>query len=751
MKNRFHILLIFTLTTQVLLAQNIYQAIGKYEDAAKKATVKADTLSDYQAAITDASVPAAGKINRNLMPIHQKESDLKWQDDKVLLVTWTSWDGYNGQEGQAIELGTDVWITPFPQLHDFCAKSELQGTDLELRLKQLLGLPPTASHQYVVEMWVDPQDLFRPSIDPEITDHESELTLPDSSTYLTVSTAHQSWISQLQSVSYGTDGYPWTQLGYTYDWVTPGGIGLSEYVVKSGATVTIERVQTTEEYRHQSEYHLQRVITDFVEYAKNAQEEWLVPGMSIAIVKDDQILLQQAFGYKEAEKINPVDTQTLFSIGSVSKSFTSAMLSKQIELGTLQWDSRVQEIYPSFNLQDVRAAEQFTLRDLMSQHSGLPAQSVTALGMFGYQNEGLFNAIKYMTPVGIFRRDFAYQNVLFNLAAQLATEKTGKTYEQLIQETIFQPLGMNRSKVAVADFVNETNRVKTYHYQHQLIANGIEEITPENSPMYYWADSFQPAGSIASSIEDMTKYLTFQINNGRYESTQVVSEEALAETRWPQTSIMPPFAGDAMDYCMGFVMQRYHDTYLIWHNGNTNTCKTILGWNPDEKLGIVILSNVGASNLPDALMYQFYDMYFDYPDIDHSKTMLADAMAEEANIDPERPDPVTPPKELSEYAGSYTNSACGTTTIAISGDKLILSIGPKNHLIEMEHWNANTFRITNNYKIMELDHKMRLVEFQEDDQNHITGLTLELFTYPAFREYQKTQTSVHDKTWKTMK
>lgn len=202
----------------------------------------------YSNAIEDAKVAQQSEIYKNLVAIVQSNDNLRWEKKTgdVLVVTWTSWNGYDDHIGKPVDLSRPVWVTVVPEIQIFCRRQPIPAANIPLRLEQLLGLPPGNGKTKFVEMWVSPKDLFRPSPDPEISDHEAELDFPESRRYVTVSQSHRKWINDLIQTSYGPDGYPWTRLGYTYDWGNPDNeIGLSEFVIRSGATVTVKTVTDT--------------------------------------------------------------------------------------------------------------------------------------------------------------------------------------------------------------------------------------------------------------------------------------------------------------------------------------------------------------------------------------------------------------------------------------------------------------------------------------------------------------------------
>lgn len=210
----------------------------------------------YAEAVADAAKAEASEIVTTLVPLVDGTPGLVWKvatgPKKLLFVTWTSWNGYDGKEGQLVPLGRETWVTIAPQLQDFC-KGLTHGAALSaeqvVRLEQLLGLPAGGGKNRFVEVWADPADVFRPCPDPETTDRECGLDFPSPSSRVTVSPEHVAWFKEKNATSYGDKGYPWTRLGYTFDWGNPTSeVGLSELVIRQGAQVEVKSVSTNEAY-----------------------------------------------------------------------------------------------------------------------------------------------------------------------------------------------------------------------------------------------------------------------------------------------------------------------------------------------------------------------------------------------------------------------------------------------------------------------------------------------------------------------
>ncbi|MDA3927639.1 MAG: hypothetical protein PF541_01680 [Prolixibacteraceae bacterium] len=210
----------------------------------------------YQQSIVDAILPDSSKIYYDLVPITTQNKDLKWKEfdgeNYLLVVTWSQNKTYYESYLDSVFYNTGdypIWITTTPELYNRMYNSSQEYLDVNRRLRQLLGLPPDANYKYFVEFWVNPDDLFRPCPDGEISDKQCDLCFPSASDSL-----HVNWINKNRIGSYYAsdlyDKYPWTQLGYTYDWNPKNEthVGLSEFVIAKNANVIVEAIYTTEEY-----------------------------------------------------------------------------------------------------------------------------------------------------------------------------------------------------------------------------------------------------------------------------------------------------------------------------------------------------------------------------------------------------------------------------------------------------------------------------------------------------------------------
>ncbi|HHT9136399.1 MAG TPA: hypothetical protein ACFYEK_04050 [Candidatus Wunengus sp. YC60] len=233
-----------------------------------------DAYPEYLQAIEDAKVAAQDEISKNLVAIVKNNDnlELQWEGEagksRVLVITWTNKSYYDDYVGKDYQLPEDanIWVTAVPELKNFIQNNS--GNITALRIEQLLGLPPEGGKTKFIEMWVNPGDMFRPSPDPEITDHEAEITFPtvlnrfltfdnrvhiveyDGDKQADVSYAYREWFRHRRQTIYSGDyPYPWTRLGYTYDWGnTSSHAGLSEFVIMGSSTVGINSIISNDDY-----------------------------------------------------------------------------------------------------------------------------------------------------------------------------------------------------------------------------------------------------------------------------------------------------------------------------------------------------------------------------------------------------------------------------------------------------------------------------------------------------------------------
>ena len=434
---------------------------------------------------------------------------------------------------------------------------------------------------------------------------------------------------------------------------------------------------------------------EFEEYVNKAIKDWGVPGVAIAIVKDDRIVFAKGFGVRELNKPTPVDQQTLFAIGSSSKAFTAASLAMLVDEGKLKWDDPATKHLPGFQLFDPYSTRELTISDLLSHRSGLQRGDLLWYAS-GHDRSEVLRRVRHLKPSWSLRSRYGYQNIMFLAAGEIIPTLTGKTWDEFISQRIFTPLGMKSSSTSIKSFAGGGN-VAT---PHSKINDKVQAVSWRN------IDNIAPAGSINSNVEDMAQWVRLQLGGGLYQNQRLLSAAAIKEMQTPQTIIrlegmqanLYPEA-HFLSYGLGWFLSDYRGRKLVEHGGAIDGMRAEVAMMPEEKLGLVVLTNLHGTILPHALAYKIFDFYLNAPARDWSADLLKvtknleeQSKAAEKKAEAERVQGTSPSLALEKYAGTFQSDMYGETKVALENEKLVLRFGP-NFTGDLQHWHYDTFRI----------------------------------------------------------
>ena len=423
-----------------------------------------------------------------------------------------------------------------------------------------------------------------------------------------------------------------------------------------------------------------------------------IPGMAVAIVKDDKLVAARGYGVKEAGGDDPVTPETIFAIGSNSKSFTSAAVAVLVGRGELSWEDVLAEKLPGFRMADNQLTWEGTFRDHLSMRTGLGEGAGNWLwhGTELSRTEILHRA-RYLEPASPFRTAFGYSNISYLAVGEAAAAVAGMSWDAFVRESFFGPLGMSSSDTLLAELDGRDN-----------LATPHRRIDGANVPDS-WADvdNAGPAGSITSNVLDMSKWLRFQLGEGTFEGNTIIDTAVFREMHLPHTFIRPEtFYGmvlpdsNFVSYGLGWFVTDITGRKVLLHGGTVDGMTSMMAIVPSEKLGVVILTNV---NLPQVHCIAFLREYLDAAvadsGVDWVEYMAAKyqmlqehyfeaPMAQmEALRDPDNKAALA----LEAYAGEYSNDLYGkiTVTFGDGGLSIAREAGEKTRL---EHWYGDTFR-----------------------------------------------------------
>jgi CubicO group peptidase (beta-lactamase class C family) len=436
-------------------------------------------------------------------------------------------------------------------------------------------------------------------------------------------------------------------------------------------------------------------LVGFDDYVSRAMRDWEVPGLAIAIVKNDKVLLAKGYGARKLGESAAVDERTMFAVGSTSKAFTAATIAMLVDEGKIKWDDPVTKFLPGFQLYDTYATREITVRDLLSHRSGLERGDLLWYAT-SYDRDEILRRVRYLKPGWSFRSRFGYQNIMFLGAGQVVATVSGKSWDEFVRQRIFTPLEMastNTSIVALKSLDNVAS-------PHAKLDGKVRPVAWRN------IDNIGPAGSINSNALDMAQWIRLQLGEGKYKDSQLLSSGSIKEMHMPQTVLR--FEGlveklnpetHFLNYGLGWMLQDYRGRKVVQHGGNIDGMSAIVAMMPEEKLGLVILTNLNSTRLPGALMYKVFDAFLQAPARDWSadllkvaKAQLEQAAAAEKKKEEDRTKGTSPSLPLSKYAGTYNDDMHGAAKVNQEKGKLVVRFGPA-FTGDLEHWHYDTFRV----------------------------------------------------------
>lgn len=408
-------------------------------------------------------------------------------------------------------------------------------------------------------------------------------------------------------------------------------------------------------------------------YVQKALTDWKIPGVAICIIKDGKIDVIKGYGVAEWNTDKKVDENTLFGIGSNTKAFTATALALLDAEKKLSLDDKVQKWLPDFKLYDPWVTKEATVRDLLCHRLGFE----TFQGDFMYFDSDLSKAevrqkFGMVRPMYGFRSKWGYTNAAFLTAGEVIPKVTGKSWNEFLKERIFTPLGMSRTITTTAEMNIATN-ISIAH----TVTDGVVKKIP-----YGRLDNMAPAGAIFSSARDLSKWVMMQLNGGKLDEKVVIPASAISQTRTPQSILgnggHPYNKVHFALYGLGWFLEEYSGRKIVSHTGGVNGFVTSVCLVPEERLGIVVLTNTDANGFYEALRYEIMDSYLGLPYRNYSNVFLQRQTAndkEEADWLQKKRDTVALKMKtvvpLAALAGTYRHPVYGSMNIAIKDGKAV--------------------------------------------------------------------------------
>lgn len=459
--------------------------------------------------------------------------------------------------------------------------------------------------------------------------------------------------------------------------------------------------------------------------------KWKMPGVIVSLIDREGILFRGTYGAKNVETGEKIDENTVFQVGSITKSFTSALAALYADKGLLSLDAPVKSYVPDFALFDPMATERIAIADFLAHSSGLPSHNLFWHGSYD-DRQTLFGRIRYLEPRWDIRTHWHYQNMNYMVSAAIMERVSGKKWEQAVQEELFLPLGMEDSSIGKAAFLAAGNHALPY----QPGKDGLHQ----NPSLDVLACA--PAGAISMSNKDLTTWTRLHLNGGKHGDLQLILPASMCAVHAPrstQAKILPLTFKEApyAQYGLGWVIEPYRGVNVHYDGGNIEGFSGMTVILPDEGLGVAIQVNMHEANLFMLnLLYNMIDLLLFNDRIDwydrlsaalaqYAQGAAASAAEETKRVEAGRTGEGKRP--AAEYLGTYFNDGYGKLVIEPSAEGIAIRYNDNPALMKekqtgvflLEHYGNDRFTT----KLASLGSPFRVfVDFVRDGEGRVSGV-----------------------------
>lgn len=456
--------------------------------------------------------------------------------------------------------------------------------------------------------------------------------------------------------------------------------------------------------------------------AEKTLKTFNIPGIAVAIVKDGKVVLAKGYGIKSIVTNEKVDSNTLFGIASNSKAFTTAALAILVDEGKVKWDDKVIQYIPEFKMYNDYVTNEFTVRDLLTHRSGLGLGAGDLMiwpGANDFTSSDIIHNLQFLKPVSAFRTKFDYDNLLYTVAGKVIEKVSGKSWTDFIEQRIMQPLEMKNSAGSFATLKDTTNVIAP----HVPIEGKLKAVKR------YVNQIMDPAGGIYSSVNDLSKWMIMQLNNGKYGpnlENKIFSKDQQDEMWQLQTIIptatKPPYNSHFSGYGLGWFLSDMKGYKEVTHTGGLEGIVTQTTLYPELNLGIVVLTNQQAGKGLRAVTNTIKNSYLGIPYFDYVEAYAKMLKDQSAGVDKatatvwETVSKNTKGAvDFKKYTGTYTDNWFGDITISERKGHLYFDSKRSPQLAgEIFYYKKNTFVVKWNNRSYDADAYMN---FSADNTN----------------------------------
>ena len=456
---------------------------------------------------------------------------------------------------------------------------------------------------------------------------------------------------------------------------------------------------------------------------EKGMKDWQIPGLSAVVVKDGKVVFKKTYGIKDIETKEPVDEDTLFSMASTTKALIAISLGILVDQGKVSWDDNVVDHLPSFKLSDSYITANARVKDLLTHNLGIGNADLLWV-INDLTTAETIDKLKLAKKAYPLRGGFTYQNLMYAIAGELIESVSGQHWTAFVDNNILKPLDMTRTQTRAKDILQLGN----YTTPHKTdFDEGIVKVG------YTYSDQIGAAGMMWSSINDISHYLTFLVNDGTFKGNTLLQPETFQYLFKPHSLLTESgvYPTNALTkpkwntYGLGWFQQDYRGNKLDFHTGSLAGLVAIAGIMHDKDVAVYVFANLDHAELRHAIMYKAIDLYaFNDNDRDWHKEVfkLYSGFTDQTKKvikkrNEERVLKTNPSLALDQYSGDYQNEMLGTVKVNVLNDQLQIDFN--NHLkFETQHWHFDTF-ITNKHPKWR---RKLLINFQMDETGKIKEL-----------------------------
>ncbi len=453
-------------------------------------------------------------------------------------------------------------------------------------------------------------------------------------------------------------------------------------------------------------------------------------GLSVTVVEKNKIIYSKGFGFRDYQNKLPATPDTIFPIGSITKSFTASLLGILENKNLLSINNKPSLYIPKFKFYNDRMDNLITISDLLCHKSGLGNLDGSYILFPAENREKLIERLKYLKPNGEINNSWIYSNMGYIITGAIIEKITNESWESNIQNKLFNNLGMNSSNLSIFDMI----KTKNYSFGYGISNNKIQKV------LFAELNNDKPGGSINSTTTDMAKWMITWLNNGSFQNKEILPKSYIQEAMSIKAidNGSPPDIGDPNVYTFGYgygwKINSSKGHYKVHHGGNISGFSSQLAMYPTDNLGIVVLTNQHNSILPyiiadiiaNRILLLKRTEWNKYPvKIDTINTINTEIK----NINTSK----KPTHDLTDYCGKYSNPGFGTFEIINENNNLFAVF--KNYKFRLEHQNYDIFILKATEEIPQIMNPEFYLNFSLDYDGNISTVKINLQDEPV--EFKK--------------